>query len=132
MAAAGHATGVVRVLERAEPSTDPDVVAAMVHGHPDAVTAPRAALDRLRRRVVQHEFGIYGGPDGDEVLEVLEQLTVPSIVVLHTVLVDPTPHQRDGAGAVVARAPSAVVTMTTTARDRLLRRLRRRRRPRSS
>ena len=45
--------------------------------------------------------------------------TVPIIVVAHTVLTDPTPHQR----AVLERglrAADAVVVMTETARDRLL------------
>ena len=69
--------------------------------------------------IVQHEFGIYGGPDGDEVLRCWPALTVPTIVVLHTVLTDPTAHQREVLEAVVAAA-GAVVTMTYTARDRLL------------
>ena len=54
-----------------------------------------AALNAFDVVVVQHEYGIYDGPDGDSVVDVLERLTVPSIVVLHTVLVDPTRHQRE-------------------------------------
>jgi polysaccharide biosynthesis protein PslF len=69
--------------------------------------------------IVQHEYGIYGGPDGDQILGVLDGLTVPVIVVLHTVLVDPTPHQREVLEGVLAVA-DAVVTMTPTARRRLL------------
>jgi glycosyltransferase involved in cell wall biosynthesis len=76
-------------------------------------------LDRSDVIIVQHEYGIYGGPDGDQVLAVLERLTVPVIVVLHTVLVDPTPHQREVLERVLAAA-DAVVTMTPTARRRLL------------
>jgi glycosyltransferase involved in cell wall biosynthesis len=68
--------------------------------------------------VVQHEYGIYGGLDGDEVLEVLRHLDVSVIVVLHTVLVHPTPHQRQVLEAVAAAA-DAVVVMTETARARL-------------
>jgi hypothetical protein len=68
--------------------------------------------------VVQHEYGIYGGDDGDDVLRVLEALTAPSIVVLHTVLEDPTPHQRKVLEQVAARA-SAVVVMSDTARSLL-------------
>jgi glycosyltransferase involved in cell wall biosynthesis len=44
--------------------------------------------------VVQHEFGIFGGNDGEEVLSVLQWLEMPSIVVLHTVLSAPTQNQR--------------------------------------
>ncbi len=69
--------------------------------------------------IVQHEFGIYGGPDGDELLVILASLRVPTIVVLHTVLTEPTDHQREVLEAVVADA-GAVVTMTGTARRRLL------------
>src|SRR5205814_7033199 len=68
--------------------------------------------------VVQHASGIYGGPDGDQVLAILERLAVPVIVVLHAVLVAPTPHQREVLERVVALA-DAVITMTPTARRRL-------------
>jgi len=78
-----------------------------------------AALDQFDVAVVQHEFGIYGGADGDEVLSVLDRLTVPAIVVLHTVLTAPTTHQRDVLESVAGSA-HAVVTMTMTARTRLL------------
>ena len=68
--------------------------------------------------ILQHEYGIYGGADGDEVLTVLRHLDVPVVVVLHTVLVHPTPHQRHVLEAVAAAA-DAVVVMTETARARL-------------
>ena len=68
--------------------------------------------------IVQHEYGVYGGPDGDEILLLLGALTVPSVVVLHTVLSAPTAHQRSVLEAVVASA-DAVVTMTVTAHNRL-------------
>jgi glycosyltransferase involved in cell wall biosynthesis len=70
--------------------------------------------------IVQHEYGIYGGRDGEQVLAVLDALLVPTIVVLHTVLATPTPHQRQILEAVVD-AGSAVVIMTQTARQRLVR-----------
>ena len=119
VAAAGHDTGVVRVLERPDARVAATVVHHMVHRQPDAVSAAVAALNRFDVVVVQHEYGIYDGPDGDSVVEVLEQLDVPSVVVLHTVLVDPTRHQRVVLDAVARRA-SALVTMTTTARQRLV------------
>jgi glycosyltransferase involved in cell wall biosynthesis len=53
------------------------------------------------------------------VVDVLDCLTVPAIVVLHTVLIDPTPHQRHVLNATAARA-GALITMTATARRRLL------------
>ena len=66
-------------------------------------------LNRCDVAVVQHEFGVYGGRDGDEVLDLLDQLRVPSIVVLHTVLSTPTAHQREVLESVVARADAVVV-----------------------
>ncbi len=68
--------------------------------------------------IIQHEYGIYGGDDGDDVLRVIEALTAPSIVVLHTVLEDPTPHQRRVLERVASSA-SAVVVMTDRARELL-------------
>ena len=69
--------------------------------------------------VVQHEYGIYGGPDGADVLEIIDALTVPTIVVLHTVLQDPTASQRHILLRLLATA-DVVVTMTQTARRRLV------------
>jgi len=69
--------------------------------------------------IVQHEFGIFGGPDGEDILPVLEALTIPAIVVLHTVLENPTPHQKFIVERVVALAAVAVV-MTVTAQGFLL------------
>ncbi len=68
--------------------------------------------------IVQHEYGIYGGPDGDEILPVLAALTAPSIVVLHTVLPAPTAHQREVLER-VTQLTDAVVVMTETARELL-------------
>ena len=73
------------------------------------------ALDSCDVAIVQHEYGIYGGTDGDEVLQVLRGRSAHrSIVVLHTVLRSPTPGQRMVLERVCALAGSVVV-MTGTA-----------------
>jgi glycosyltransferase involved in cell wall biosynthesis len=69
--------------------------------------------------IVQHEYGIFDGPDGDEVLAILDAIEVPTIVVAHTVPLHPTDHQREVLTEVCRRA-SRVVVMTQTAHDRLL------------
>ena len=43
---------------------------------------------------IQHEYGIWGGEDGDYVLDFVRALRVPSVTTLHTVLPHPTPGQR--------------------------------------
>ncbi len=43
---------------------------------------------------VQHEFGIYGGPAGSYLLELLRKVRMPVVTTLHTVLQDPNPDQR--------------------------------------
>lgn len=42
---------------------------------------------------LQHEFGIYGGPDGSHVLALLRHLRVPVVTTLHTVLREPSANQ---------------------------------------
>ncbi|UCD72840.1 MAG: hypothetical protein JSW01_05170, partial [Candidatus Bathyarchaeota archaeon] len=38
---------------------------------------------------LQHEFGLFGGDWGEYILRYLEELEVPNITTLHTVLMDP-------------------------------------------
>src|SRR5260221_7500412 len=44
--------------------------------------------------LVQHEFGIYGGPAGDHLLALLRDVHIPGVTALHTVLRGPNPHQQ--------------------------------------
>jgi glycosyltransferase involved in cell wall biosynthesis len=43
---------------------------------------------------LQHEFGIYGGPSGSHVLNLLRRLRMPFVTTLHTILKQPTVEQR--------------------------------------
>src|SRR5580704_13669370 len=43
---------------------------------------------------VQHEYGIFGGPAGSHVLELLRRLHMPVVTTLHTVLREPNADQR--------------------------------------
>lgn len=38
-----------------------------------------AALKRFAVVVVQHEFGVFGGPDGDEIILFLEECPIPAV-----------------------------------------------------
>lgn len=108
---------VVRIADGPS-STANAVVAELVNGSAASVAAAAQALNRSDVAVIQHEYGIYGGPDGDEIVEVMKRLTVPSIVIAHTVLKDPTPHQLSVLNEVLELADQVVV-MTEAARSRL-------------
>jgi glycosyltransferase involved in cell wall biosynthesis len=43
---------------------------------------------------IQHEYGIFGGPDGELVLDLVRRLRMPVVVTLHTVLQNPSDGQR--------------------------------------
>jgi glycosyltransferase involved in cell wall biosynthesis len=109
---------VVRLVDAAAPGSDDDVVAQLITGDSASLRLAAAQLNLCDVAIMQHEYGVYGGADGSEILHLLGQVLVPCVVILHTVLTDPTPHQRQVLEAVVARA-DAVVTMTMAARERL-------------
>ena len=111
--------GVVQLVDEPEPRPGPEVVAQLVNGSPDSAGAAVRHLNGFDVVVVQHEYGIYGGPDGVDVLGIVDALTVPTIIVLHTVLQDPTASQRHILLELLATA-DVVVTLTQTARRRLI------------
>jgi len=43
---------------------------------------------------LQHEFGIYGGPSGSHIIAMLEDLRMPVVTTLHTVIDKPNANQR--------------------------------------
>src|SRR3989339_339733 len=58
---------------------------------------------------VQHEYGIYGGWDGIYILSLISSLSVPVVVVLHTVLKNPTPNQKKIIQEMAQRASQLIV-----------------------
>ncbi len=69
--------------------------------------------------ILQHEFGIFGGPDGDYVLSFAQELAQPLVVSLHTLLSEPSDHQLEVLTALCDRA-ERVMVMTDTARRVLI------------
>jgi polysaccharide biosynthesis protein PslF len=112
--------GVVRVVDDGcAPTRQSDrVVGELVNGSRHSLVASSDSLNQFDVAVLQHEYGLYGGADGEEVLEILGDLHVPSIVIAHTILKSPTPHQRIVLNEVAALA-DRVVVMTEAARVRL-------------
>jgi len=70
---------------------------------------------------LQHEYGIFGGPAGSNILELTSATDLPLIVTLHTVLDDPSEEQETVLKRLVARADRTIV-MAATAADILKRR----------
>ncbi len=119
LAAHNTQVGVVRVVDSdGQASKSERVAGELVNGSPQSVIASSDVLNQFDVAVVQHEYGLYGGTDGDEVVEILGGLHVPSIVIAHTILASPTPHQRSVLNDVAALADQVVV-MTDAARVRL-------------
>jgi glycosyltransferase involved in cell wall biosynthesis len=110
---------VVSVVDAPEARPLPEVAHEWVRGKIGGSAAAAAALNRYDVAIIQHEYGIFGGRDGADVLEVARALWVPTIVVLHTVLVTPSAHQR-AILEELTRTCDTIVTMTHTARQRLI------------
>ena len=118
LVAQGSSVDVVRT-DAAPGVEDPAVRASIATTSSEARQEAIDVLDGADVAIVQHEYGLYAGMDGDAVIGVLADLTVPTVVVAHTVVQQPTIHQRVVLERVCAQA-DAVVVMTITARNRLV------------
>lgn len=114
--AAGDSVDVVRVSPVAG-LEDPLVLASL--SQPGSGRSAVEVLNRTDVAIVQHEYGIYPGDDGADLLPVLDALRVPIVVVAHTVLEAPTANQRQVLTQVCVAA-DAVVVMTASGRRRLI------------
>jgi hypothetical protein len=108
LAASGADVSVVRVAD-GSPSSCDRVVGELVNGSARSCAASSELLNQSDVAVIQHEYGIYGGVDGDEVVDIMAGLRVPSIVLAHTVPKHPTRHQRSVLESIVALADQVVV-----------------------
>jgi glycosyltransferase involved in cell wall biosynthesis len=75
-------------------------------------------LNEVDVAIIQHEFGSYGSVAGDEVLDIIDGLRVPAIVIAHAIPKTPTSHQRSVLEKIAAQS-GHVVVMSDTARQRL-------------
>jgi polysaccharide biosynthesis protein PslF len=97
------------------------VVASLADESSGRSTATRSAIEALNANdvvIVQHEYGLYDGPDGESIVDLISAIDAPIVVVAHTVLSEPTANQRLVLERVCAAA-DAIVVMTETARTRL-------------
>jgi glycosyltransferase involved in cell wall biosynthesis len=70
--------------------------------------------------LVQHEYGIFGGPAGAHLLRLLDRVEAPVVVTLHTVLERPNADQRTVLEALARRA-SRLIVMAEKGREILAR-----------
>jgi len=58
---------------------------------------------------LQHEFGIFGGKDGNNIIHLLNNLKKPVVTTLHTVLANPSPSQKEISKVVTSLSTLVVV-----------------------
>jgi glycosyltransferase involved in cell wall biosynthesis len=98
-------------------SFDDAVCSTIIESDPSSYAGAARLIDDSCADVVwlQHEFGLFGGPAGDMVLELVDRIAAPIIITLHTVLADPDPDQMRVMKRLVALA-SKLVIMSDRAR----------------
>ncbi|MBY9063898.1 glycosyltransferase family 4 protein [Sphingomonas yunnanensis] len=127
-------TDTYQALRARFPDTQVDVYAMDDHpgryAYPEAVTAaiPQhdlSAYVATARRIeesgaqvlwLQHEYGIFGGEAGSHIFALLDRLTIPLIVTLHTVLEKPSTSERTVLEGLLRRA-SKVIVMAERGRE---------------
>ena len=121
----GDDVKMVRILEGDDEleSSPFEVLSELRAGDRGSIDRAARALNRGDVALIQHEFGLYGGVDGDDVVALLSKLTVPVVSILHTVLNEPTSNQRCVLERVISLS-SCVVVMTAAAEATLRRRYR--------
>jgi glycosyltransferase involved in cell wall biosynthesis len=119
--APGWRAGVVSCVDRpGETALSPGVVHEWVRGSGSSLRRAVRALDGFDTVVVQHEFGLFGGVDGEDILDLAADLTASTlVVVLHTVLEHPSANQRRIVEELAVIA-DRVVVQSEVARRRLV------------
>ena len=111
--------GVVRLTDELTRDAGPPVVLHHRTGERDSLHTAVEILNTYDTVSIQHEFGIFGGRDGSEVLDLMFNLEVPAAVTLHTVLSHPSAHQRMIVETICELA-QRIIVMSDTASSRLI------------
>jgi len=93
---------VVHTIERNSWSSYEDAARFIDHRGYDAIS-------------LQHEFGLFGGPEGAYIVDMLRRLETPVVTTLHTLLAQPNPAYRTRTQELV-NASETVVTLTPCGR----------------
>ena len=90
---------------------DPAVRAAIIERDPASYQTAARTINASGADIVwlQHEFGLFGGPAGEMILELVERVAAPLIITLHTVVPEPDAAQASVMHRLVARASKLIV-----------------------
>lgn len=101
----------------------PPVTMDIAQDDPAAYLAAARQIEQSGAELLwlQHEFGIFGGEAGELIIRLLDRVSMPVMVTLHTILEEPNPAQRRVIEALLRRA-SRLIVMAEVGRDILVRR----------
>jgi glycosyltransferase involved in cell wall biosynthesis len=88
-----------------------DVAMVIQADNISAYARAAATIDRSGAQLLwlHHEYGIFGGPDGGNILTLLDGLGLPLVTTLHTVLAEPSPNQRRILRKIIDRSDRLIV-----------------------
>jgi len=103
------------------PLTYEGVAGTIACDDPEAYARAARQINESGADVVwlQHEYGIFGGPDGEMVIDFVDRLAAPLVVTLHTVLTAPSERQHAILSHLLTRA-SRIMVMSHHSRDLLV------------
>src|SRR5947199_9639973 len=115
------AVDLVAVVREDEVDQAAEVVTRIQQDQRGEYSAAARLLERRRDDVVviEHEYGIFGGPEGAHILSLAAELRQPMVLTLHTVLSAPSVRQAETLRALCDLA-ALVCVFTETARRMIL------------
>ncbi len=107
------AVDVYALEDHASPIAYEGVAGTIQFDDPEAYLAAARRINESGVDAVwlQHEYGLYGGADGEMACDFVDRLAAPVILTPHTVLTDPSENQRAILDHLVTRA-SRIMTMS--------------------
>lgn len=99
----------------------PDISAPIIENDAESYREAAAHINQSGASIIwlQHEFGLFGGPAGSMIFELIDRVAAPLIVTMHTVIPDPDKAQMEVMVRLVAHA-SRMMVMSDHARVLLL------------
>lgn len=89
----------------------PEVTASIPEQERVAYINAARAIEKSGAQAIwlQHEYGIFGGPAGEHILALLDRVSIPVIITLHTILEKPSADERRVMEGLLRRANKVVV-----------------------